>query len=281
MDRFNAENEQLSSRLGAHICGPRNVSLLHAAIALEEPELVRRLISRGANPQAKSKLGSAAVYALSMTQIAKEKLQREMTKLTKNGGSLESLRPKEKQVEMMEEIVIALQKSICQQGIPGSFNSAQPSHAPTVVVRALNQELEASARRDELDTDADLPAADKYWFVLGRDFCTAAPNACQCFKSHLYSSSPGQMNDEPMTRSCPLRVEKLSWRAAWVDVKSPHALEVVWYTAAYFDVEKSIYFRSQGSNGRRNSQGICWYPSKPLAIRALELVVTAANEASK
>ena len=109
IDRFNDENKGLSSQLSAHICGPHNFSLLHAAVVFEEPKLVRRLMSLGANPQAKSELGSAVAYAMNMAHFAKERLLRDRTALEEKGISLEYARQREKQVKVLEEIVHELQ----------------------------------------------------------------------------------------------------------------------------------------------------------------------------
>lgn len=61
IEKFNDSN---IVKIRAHIFGKQGFSLLHAAIVYERPDLVTRLLALGADPNARSDVGSAAAFAM-------------------------------------------------------------------------------------------------------------------------------------------------------------------------------------------------------------------------
>jgi hypothetical protein len=79
IERFNDDQKQStnSCNLTANIRGINRISLLHAAVHLNDHDLVKRVLRLGANPLLRSTMGSALAYAQQLRDRANEKTLRD------------------------------------------------------------------------------------------------------------------------------------------------------------------------------------------------------------
>ena len=88
--RFNEEQGEAAVKLKANIQGEGNISLLHAAILLQQEGLVERLLSLNANPHHRSEIGTPLSLAQSLRHRTKDKLMNEKVKVTPDQASIEA-----------------------------------------------------------------------------------------------------------------------------------------------------------------------------------------------
>ena len=111
--RFNQDHKDSNRKLTANIRGPDGVSILHAAIELQRPDLVSRMIQLGARPTIKSPKGSPLAYAQTLRDRVYEKKMKanhERSRIDEQSTAHDDVRDSErdKVLEKFETIISAL-----------------------------------------------------------------------------------------------------------------------------------------------------------------------------
>ncbi len=302
--QFNKETKVDGNDVGAlsgHITAPRcGISLLHAAIYLDEPGLAKQLIDLGANPSAPSHVGSASLLATNLLgernedQKASELLNllrghssnrgRDIfdgaDAIVSTGGDQQKSDPNSTirvpNSALAETIQDPQSESIGISTVTGSC--AANTKAPV----ADNRPPSIKSQPNEVDTAVTssepivpLPVFD-YWCTQGEEVCHyfRRGNGCnrgrQCRYLHVCPPiGPTLDNEQQINGDFRLLDSRNCIRKS-----SQNSEGRVLHTAAYCDPEDfTLYIAEGGPLIGTSNEGICWYNTEDEAIAALERVV--------
>ena len=297
--QFNKETRVDGSDVGAlsgHITAPNcGISLLHAAIYLDEPGLAKQLMDLGANPSAPSHVGSASLLATNLLGERNEDQKAiELLNLLRgqssnrgreicNGTNAIDAADENQQESQTNSTAEPIQgdpqsESIRVSTAAGSYAELVDLEAPVAGVRPppiKSQPNEAEVATTSSEQIVPVPVLD-YWLTPGEEICHyfRRGNGCkrgrQCRYLHICPPIGPKLGNEKLIND---DVRLLDSRNI-IRKSSQNSEGRVLHTAAYFDREDdTLYIAEGGPLIGTSNKGICWYNTDHEAVAALEQVV--------
>lgn len=228
IERFNDDQNQSTNpiNLTANIRGINRISLLHAAVHLNDLDLVKRVLRLGANPFLRSTMGSALAYAQQLRDRANEKAMKTSSKDDPDPGRREGNLSARQEVLAHHNKVVELLRSAAHanefQSSPTGLESAVTASTTTCEHKSDGNgedlhgdiaedddlfgdiEGEACALAGSSSNDSGMGAASKSSLQIGeqqvadakilREIMRCAPpkaggvpNGSRCHKGHIGS----------------------------------------------------------------------------------------------
>lgn len=258
------------------------ISLLHAAIYLDEPDLVKRLVELGADPAAPSDVGSARMLATNLLgDRQQDEKSREILRILT--GSAPNAESDSSYVDVLPESLDAARGShstnkVAEKPDATSIEETLAQRSDSLTQRASHR-LENTPPVLSGDAIMALPALD-YWFHEGEKRCSHfnRPGGCRFGKGCRYlhvSPRMGHALDDTA-----MHISDVDFRRDCVTTRQlPNDSGKWFYTAAYRDprAENIVFEAQRGHTVGQNTQGIYWYNSEDDAEDALKKVVMVAR----
>lgn len=305
MEQYNQETGAPSMNGNVIMASEGNFSLLHAAVSVGDLGLVKRLVDLGADPNARSEVGSAIYLASNLEGASKASplafrdiysvlKGNEVTKQSKtteeqNGESEGSSSDGEDYKCNDSPHQLTVDRPVMAPAPPPSedpgrhVRQSKLQHELSHKTASSSQADAASLSRCELAVQHGLPRLrNQDWMAQpGQKRChwfnklVGCRYGRRCRNLHVRSPVSHQLNENDRLRKNELDLENVYWERAL----DAHGRS--WVTAAHLDPDdNTICYVEGGPTSCQSSQGIYWYPNDSDALTALWGAVLAWQCAS-